>query len=602
MKSMLFDSAYATIESWLAAFPNAQRMSQQALAEYPSGRDLQSGWTLDLSKDLGPRAVVRILLPSAFPFAAPLLAVSSDRFLAWPHVEMDGVLCLLDNVATTSPYRPLDVVRFLLREAVRLIKDCERSGLLGDFRSEFHSYWNRQTSDDDRDVISCLDDTRIDARMVSLWAGKRFLLVGETEKAISAWLAKRFGEDDPKRKFDTALCVSMEQALTPPQYPTSSADIAAVVRAAGGKAQELFQLLVTTSLRPTVILRASTPNGTALAAVRMDTGPQQDLRGRRLDQSTRGFRPQKIKQAMLASRLLQRASKPNRYEVTRADAAWIHGRGKDLQAQELFSKRVLLFGAGSLGAAVAEMLAQSGVGKLMIVDPQKMVFANASRHVLGVDSEGSYKATAVASLLQRRFPHHDIQGHRASLEDYMNLSQGIGEWDCIVSLTGDWAANTYLNETFLRTPSIKRLAIGWSEAHAVAGHAVLLNTRNACLVCGYSDDGLPRLRVAEWDNPTIAFEPACGGAFQPYGAVEVAAINAMIAGSIIGGLVCEDISDFHCVYVVEEELIRQTGGALTEEWITRTPNLPRDVKVTKRFPWEKRMRCEACGGGNAIKG
>lgn len=86
---------------------------------------------------------------------------------------------------------------------------------------------------------------------------------------------------------------------------------------------------------------------------------------------------------MVASRLLQRASKPNHYEVTRDDAAWIHGRGKDFQAQELFSKRVLLFGDGSLGAFVSEMLSQSGVRKLSIVDPQKMAFANASHHVPG---------------------------------------------------------------------------------------------------------------------------------------------------------------------------------------------------------------------------
>lgn len=72
------------------------------------------------------------------------------------------------------------------------------------------------------------------------------------------------------------------------------------------------------------------------------------------------------------------------------------------------NKRVVIFGIGSIGGFVAEHLAAAGVGDLTLVDDEKLTFANAGRHILGVDSEGLPKAMAVAELLQKRFPHHAI--------------------------------------------------------------------------------------------------------------------------------------------------------------------------------------------------
>ena len=45
-----------------------------------------------------------------------------------------------------------------------------------------------------------------------------------------------------------------------------------------------------------------------------------------------------------------------------------------------------------------------------------------------------------------------------------------------------------------------RVLFGWTEPHAVAGHGVLLTGRSGCLLCHFSDDGLPNMRVAEWEH------------------------------------------------------------------------------------------------------
>ena len=601
MKSVLHEPAVLEVGQWLCAFPNVQTMQPAALAPYSASRKVRAGWTVDLRNDLGPDGLLAVLLTDNYPHAAPIVAVGRDKYLVWPHVERDGVLCLLNNAATLSAYRPVGVLKSLLNEAVCLVKACLSPEIQEDFRSEFHSYWSRETTEDEREVYSILDD-RPGTRMVFLWPGRTFFVVGESEQIVSTWLTNVCGERGKQRRCEETLLLELDKALVPAEYPKSGEGLAAIAKGAGSRAYSLFRSILTSTSRPTVLLRAPTANGTALAMVRLNTEPRVDLRGRQLDKSLRGFRAHTIKPALLDARLLARAERPNRYEVSRADGPWVHGRGKDLQAQALQEKRVVLFGAGSVGGSVAELLAQAGVGKLAIVDPEKLVFANASRHILGADSVGKYKATGVAALLQKRFPHSDISGVRSSLEEFVKTGKDHEEWDLALALTGDWAANAFINEVFQRSPKFKQLLVGWSEAHALAGHAVLLRSRESCLVCGFYDDGLPRFRVAHWEETTLESEPACGGIFQPYGAVEIAAVKAMISGAALKGLLNTDPTDAHAIYAAEESEIQRSGGRLTDEWVSRTPNFPRDVKLIKEFGWAKRLHCEACGVHNAVNG
>ena len=373
-----FNAAAAQVNEWLQTFGNVCPLNEAELAHF-ARRRVRDAWNLDLTADFGVDGQLRILLPSDFPFALPLVAIEASRYLMWPHVEVDGVLCALPNAATHSPYDPVGVVRYVLRAAIDLIRECRADLLQQDFRNEFHSYWNRERSEDKRDVISLL--SKFDSsRWVRTWAGQKFILVGETDDSVSDWLVRRFSGDTRERTFETALVIALQTPLLPSEYPRSAFDVLRLVRTNAGHTENRLQSLVTSSSRPLILLTAPTDNGPALAALRLSTTPPKDLRGRRLDKSQNGFRPHKVPPALATSRILERAGEPNRYEVVRADGAWIHGRGKDLLAQCLFEKKVVLFGSGSVGSFVAELLAQAGVGKIVIVDPERLAFSNAGRH------------------------------------------------------------------------------------------------------------------------------------------------------------------------------------------------------------------------------
>jgi ThiF family protein len=66
--------------------------------------------------------------------------------------------------------------------------------------------------------------------------------------------------------------------------------------------------------------------------------------------------------------------------------------------------RVLLLGAGAIGAAVAELLVRGGVRRISIVDADRVAGGNLLRHTLDLADVGVIKATALAERLNRLSP------------------------------------------------------------------------------------------------------------------------------------------------------------------------------------------------------
>ena len=70
--------------------------------------------------------------------------------------------------------------------------------------------------------------------------------------------------------------------------------------------------------------------------------------------------------------------------------------------EDLHSKSVMLVGVGSGGSEIAINLACSGVGKLDLIDPEKLYPENYIRFPAGKQDLGRYKVDAVRSMIQER--------------------------------------------------------------------------------------------------------------------------------------------------------------------------------------------------------
>ena len=195
-----------------------------------------------------------------------------------------------------------------------------------------------------------------------------------------------------------------------------------------------------------------------------------------------------------------------------------------------------MIGCGALGGDVAAMLAKAGVGELTLIDHDVLGWDNIGRHLLGAAEVAVYKAELLARHLQRQFPHLTIQ---AVTKKWQKMAEhqieSILRSDVIVSVTGDWWSDSCLN-TRIRSGCYPPVVFGWTEPHGLAGHALLVGTRGGCLTCGRNEFGEVIHRVTEWTESTLKPLPACGGFFEPHGAIETGPIKAMIASLALDAL------------------------------------------------------------------
>ncbi|RYZ41266.1 MAG: ThiF family adenylyltransferase [Myxococcaceae bacterium] len=84
-------------------------------------------------------------------------------------------------------------------------------------------------------------------------------------------------------------------------------------------------------------------------------------------------------------------------------------RSRGALPEELQRSWVLLLGAGSLGASVAEMLVRGGVSRLVIMDPDIVAAGNLVRHTLDLRDVGASKAHALAERLRSISPDLEVR-------------------------------------------------------------------------------------------------------------------------------------------------------------------------------------------------
>ena len=78
--------------------------------------------------------------------------------------------------------------------------------------------------------------------------------------------------------------------------------------------------------------------------------------------------------------------------------------------------RVLVIGAGGLGAPALLYLAAAGVGTLGVIDDDKVALSNLQRQVIhGTPEVGAPKVESAAAAIRRLNPHVTVEMHAARL-------------------------------------------------------------------------------------------------------------------------------------------------------------------------------------------
>ena len=559
----------------------ATRLEHGAIEATYRKRNFADGWRIPVAFPDGKTRNIDLLVSLFFPRSAPRAAlVDRPDHLTWPHIEYDGVLCLLPNSSEIDPTAPGEVALAILNRAVRLVEELiEGSIVERDFKQEFLTYWFYACHETGKNVVILFEPvgpSRVLRRFT--WEGKVY--VGEDVSSLQQWMDRRFGAQTAAKSAKPAAFIWLQEPLLPNEYPECGSDI---LELASGRDDEAVGILAEAASAGDdeclVLLGAEGRGGAGVVAVRIDRNRSQRTGNRRArDKMHRGFRAGRLPPAVAMERTYGR-NEVRRAQVARADAAWVHGRGQDVRSRIVSEKSVTVFGCGSVWSFVTQSLARAGIGTLRLVDFDELCWANVGRHALGADSVGRNKAKALAERLQREFPHLQFEGHDSTIEAALLTD---GAWllrsDLIVCLTGNWVAESWLNEWHVKSGLDNAVLYGWTEDHAVAGSAVVIVPKGRCLACGIGRTGTPLLTAVDWpDGREANTEPSCADHYQPYGAIELSYITTMVADTAIDELLNASERSYRRIWVsgrqaeyggtIGKAFTEVLGGSVTENGI-----------------------------------
>ncbi|MXZ28657.1 ubiquitin-activating enzyme [Candidatus Poribacteria bacterium] len=563
---------------------------------YPR-RQFVAGWRIGVTFSDEIVRHIDLVATAGFP-SVPVRTALVDHppFMTWPHVESDGIMCLLPNMAECDPDDPCAVAENLLGRSVQLVEDLlEGSIIERDFREEFLTYWQYKSHEDGTRFFSLLTPEP-PSRVVRVWRDDGLEIAGEDESTLMRWVRRRFGTD-AHAKTEEAAFIWLSKPPLPVEYPETASDLHVLaVNAGQDAASALAQAAVGEPDQVVALLGARGRGGSGLIAVKASNPRTTHSRPHSVtDPLSKGFRPGRTPKPLLLRRFFG-FSPVIRSSIQRADAHWVHGRGRDPRTARLLDSTVVVFGCGSVGSPVACTLAQAGVGNIILVDVDTLSWPNVGRHPLGATAVGLNKAESLAKRLQADFPHLRIDSRTCSLQEFLrNEPELLGKADLIIAATGSWGAESALNRWHVEQGRQSPILYGWTEAHACAGHAVAIVRKGGCFQCHISQTGSPSFRVAKWPDggDPSQEEPACGAHYDPYGPVELSYVTAMISDMALDCLLSPPSRSISRVFATSTRRIAELGGLLSDEWLIEHGENDSGIRTVDR-DWPEN-NCVACG-------
>ena len=587
-----YEQALRDIGPLLTDYPGTRELRKGELAEF--GASFSTGFALG---GLFPSTDIELvlLIPRASPFEVPRIALRSPtRTFDWPHVEAKNLLCLHDKDVYVD-WREFENQCYWLLERA---KDLVRKALVGcgpgDYEAELLNYWDRANPLAPRLNVCCADLAKARELVGCQHRGQWF--VAENIGDLERWLSRWFAKTDRMRVFQVPL-IRTDVALEPAAFPKCFADLCRLCGVEGEAVAKKAAWTNGPSGFPFVLEIAR--NGTrslvggvvhlpdARAAANLQHGQRTTF-----DPIARGFR-KRPPPGLYHARLQHGAAELR--TVRRFDPGWIHGRDKNSEQRVLQGKRILVFGCGSIGSGVIDLLAKAGVGRMTFVDPEILETENSSRHQLGTHLAGQHKTSALRSDIERRFPHLVCHAVTTTAQEYIvNRYDELVQHDLIIDATAAWPLSSMLDFKAKERKSFPPVLYLWAEEHCAAGHAYLVTTGGGCLACLCQPDGPMKNPVTKWEHAQRLAIPMCGGHFQPYGAIALSFIQASGAGVALQSLTRLTHATTYQVWVSSASYIASVGGQINTSWIDEYGVIPDGgglLDITLK------LKCEACGRG-----
>lgn len=164
----------------------------------------------------------------------------------------------------------------------------------------------------------------------------------------------------------------------------------------------------------------------------------------------------------------------------------IGGRGQE----KLFQAKVLIIGAGGLGSPCAFYLAAAGVGKLGIVDSDKVELNNLQRQILHTtEGVGTSKAESAKLRLNKLNPDVEVIPYQLRLNS-SNIREIIKDYDLVVDGSDNFPTRYLVNDACV----LSRKPLFHAGILRFDGQAItIIPFESACYRCVFPEPPPPGL-------------------------------------------------------------------------------------------------------------
>jgi molybdopterin/thiamine biosynthesis adenylyltransferase len=178
--------------------------------------------------------------------------------------------------------------------------------------------------------------------------------------------------------------------------------------------------------------------------------------------------------------------------------------GKEGQ-EKLKGARVFIAGTGGLGSAAAIYLTAAGVGKICVVDHDRVELTNLNRQILHWEKDiGKKKVSSAREKLKKINHEVKIEAIEKTITE-ANVSQLIAGFDVIVDAMDNLPTRYLLNKTAIE----KNIPFFHGAVYGFEGRVMtIIPGKTACLRCVYRGD-IPKEKF-----PVIGVTPAVIGCIQ----------------------------------------------------------------------------------------
>lgn len=581
------------IDTLLAPF-GARKLSTVELNNYS---DNLSGWELELEiRHNNKPVIIDLVIPSTFPACLPNVFLKTPKLpvLSFPHLEEKGKLCVWDGTACVNP-NDLSFIIELLEEAVLLISDGLTGVLDQDFHNEFTSYWRYHNKTDNCKRSIC-DLRKKRTRQIVVNYSKRNHSFGDNETELITFLDNITSRNAGASGYtlEKSILICLNDTWLPSQFPNTTEELLQLIKADSSNQNMDFierQLLNTINVKhnyPSLLISFNSPDNLCVIAIEFESSINKRKNKYNKVTAKHGFND-----TMPIKTFLQRASNFKVFgsNVTRHDHSWLMGRDHNTNALRLSDEVITIIGCGSIGAATARLLLQSGVMKLNLFDGELLGTENPSRHLLGCSSVGFSKTEELAKRLSSDFPLSEINAYKGwkAYDENGKSFTALEDSSMIVSCTADWLTDQALLNMQTQYKFCP-IVFSFVEAHAMAGHVIVnpenSNAFNSLHIIETKEVGRLKIPATQWQASTIKNIPACAGSFQPYGVIPLTHTQSMLAETVLTHLTSDKLlPPTHSVWFESTDELNRLNGSWSKFWVNEYGS-PGEGKCQKQFVYD----------------